>query len=41
MKTINAKIKELLQVSAVNLFGDKDFSRKFDAKNGKAGRTHG
>jgi len=32
METINAKIKELLQVSAVNLIGEKDFCKKFDAK---------
>lgn len=32
METINAKIKELLKVSAVNLIGEKDFCKKFDAK---------
>lgn len=32
METIKAKIKELLEVSSPNLIGDKDFSKKFDAK---------
>jgi len=32
METIKAKVKELLEVSAPNLIGDKDFCQKFDAK---------
>jgi len=32
METIRLKIQELLQVSSVDLIGDKDFCTKFDAK---------